>query len=82
MVKILDFGIAWQIRWIETATRDYAVGSLPYMAPELLIGKGASPALICMPWGLRCWRSWVERDGIAQDTEDGHLALAEERLAE
>ena len=83
-VKILDFGIARADQMDrETATRDYAVGSLPYMAPELLIGKGASPASDMYALGVTLLEVMGrKRFGIAQDTEDGHLARVEERLAE
>lgn len=83
-VKILDFGIARADQMDrETATRDYAVGSLPYMAPELLMGKGASPASDMYALGVTLLEVMSrKRFGIALDTEEGHLARLDERLAE
>jgi serine/threonine protein kinase len=82
-IKILDFGIARADQMDrETATRDYAVGSLPYMAPELLVGQGASPASDMYALGVTLIETMTRsRFGIAQDTQEAHSSRVEERLA-
>ena len=80
--KVLDFGIA-RSQGIEREahTTEYQLGSLNYMAPELLIGEDASPASDIYALGVTLFES-IERNryGWAGEDADLHNSKLESRL--
>ena len=82
IVKILDFGIARSTRMDrEAETRAHQLGSLGYMAPELLVGGGASTASDVYALGVvfcECLRR--KRFGWPSETQEAHDRRVAERL--
>ncbi len=81
-VKILDFGIARAEQMERAAqTQEVALGSLYYMAPEVLAGKGASLASDIYALGVTFVESMIRsRFGLAADTEEEHTAKINRKL--
>jgi serine/threonine protein kinase len=52
--KISDFGLARQHHSTTVVTQMAGVGTLPYMAPEVLMALGAQPGDMRMPVTNRC----------------------------
>ena len=80
--KVLDFGIArGQGIDREAHTTEYQLGSLNYMAPELLVGGEASPASDVYALGVTLFES-IERNryGWAGEDIDMHDTKLESRL--
>ena len=80
--KVLDFGIArGQGIDREAHTTEYQLGSLNYMAPELLVGGGASPASDVYALGVTLFES-IERNryGWAGEDLEMHDAKLTSRL--
>jgi len=80
--KVLDFGIArGQGIEREAHTTEYQLGSLNYMAPELLAGDNASPASDMYALGVTLFES-IERNryGWAGEDEEMHTTKLESRL--
>lgn len=80
--KVLDFGIArGQGIEREAHTTEYQLGSLNYMAPELLAGDDASPASDIYALGVTLFES-IERNryGWAGEDEEMHNTKLESRL--
>jgi serine/threonine protein kinase len=81
--KVLDFGIArGQGIDREAHTTEYQLGSLNYMAPELLAGEDASPASDIYALGVTLFES-IERNRYGWAGEDAtmHNTKLESRLA-
>jgi serine/threonine protein kinase len=76
-VKVLDFGIARSDHMDrEATTTEYQLGSLPYMAPELMAGKNASPASDVYSLGVCFYESlgrrrfgWAGEEGESQESQ-------------
>jgi serine/threonine-protein kinase len=76
-VKVLDFGIARSDHMDrEATTTEYQLGSLPYMAPELMAGKTASPASDIYSLGVCFYESlgrrrfgWAGEDADSQNNQ-------------
>ena len=83
-VKVLDFGIARSENFDrEAQTTEYQLGSLNYMAPELLTGGQASPASDVYSLGVTFFECLArDRFGWAGESDDMHGAKLEKRLAE
>ncbi|MEE2751513.1 MAG: serine/threonine-protein kinase [Myxococcota bacterium] len=81
-VKVLDFGIARSDHMNrEAKTQEYALGSLPYMSPELLDGKEASPASDIYALGVTFYETLArQRFGWAGESEELHTSQLEHRL--
>lgn len=80
--KVLDFGIArGQGIDREAHTTEYQLGSLNYMAPELLVGGEASPASDVYALGVTLFES-IERNryGWAGEDLEMHDSKLESRL--
>ena len=80
--KVLDFGIArGQGIEREAHTTEYQLGSLNYMAPELLVGGEASPASDVYALGVTLFES-IERNryGWAGEDEEMHNTKLVSRL--
>ena len=73
-VKVLDFGIARSDNMNrEATTTEYQLGSLPYMSPELMAGKGASTASDIYSLGVTFYESLARRRfGWAGDSPEAH----------
>ena len=82
-VKVLDFGIARSERVDrESHTRGYHVGSLQYMAPELLLGEPASPASDVYALGVTAFECLTRaRFGTALEHADEHAFKCGRRLS-
>lgn len=81
--KVLDFGIA-RSEGInrEAHTTEYRLGSLNYMAPELISGGEASPSSDVYSLGVTLYESIVrERFGWAGESEEMHSLKVRNRLA-
>ncbi len=83
VVKILDFGIARPAGMErEAETKAHQLGSLGYMAPELLVGGGASPASDVYALGVVFYECLVrKRFGWPQETAEAHDGRVAKRLA-
>ena len=83
-VKVLDFGIARSDHMNrEATTTEYQLGSLPYMAPELMAGKGASTASDIYSLGVTFYESLGRRRfGWAGDSPEAHLQQIETRFGD
>lgn len=82
-VKVLDFGIA-RSEGIsrEAETTEYQLGSLNYMAPELLNSGDASPASDIYSLGVTFYECLArERFGWAGEAEDMHAPKLDKRFA-
>ena len=81
-VKILDFGIARSSQMDrEAETKAHQLGSLGYMAPELLEGRGASPASDVYALGVVFYECLLrKRLGWARQTQESHDGHVAERL--
>jgi len=81
-VKVLDFGIARSDHMDrEAETQEYQLGSLPYMAPELLDGSNASPSSDVYSLGVTFYECLArKRFGWAGEAEDLHSNQIETRL--
>jgi serine/threonine protein kinase len=82
-VKVLDFGIA-RSEGInrEAQTTEYQLGSLNYMAPELLNSGDASPASDIYSLGVTFYECLArERFGWAGEAEDMHTPKLDKRFA-
>jgi serine/threonine-protein kinase len=78
-VKVLDFGIARSDHMDrEATTTEYQLGSLPYMAPELMAGKTASPASDIYSLGVCFYESLARRRfgwaGEEADSQNNQIA--------
>jgi len=82
-VKILDFGIARAEQMERAAeTQEVALGSLYYMAPEVLDGRGASLASDIYALGVTFTESLIrERFGLAGDTDEEHSEKVRRKLS-
>lgn len=83
-VKVLDFGIARSDNFDrEASTTEYQLGSLNYMAPELLIGSQASPASDVYSLGVTFFECIArDRYGWAGECDEMHMGKLKKRLAE
>jgi serine/threonine protein kinase len=83
-VKVLDFGIARSDHMErEAETQEYQLGSLPYMAPELMDGGMASPASDIYSLGVTFYESVArKRFGWAGEADDLHGAQVETRMSQ
>jgi serine/threonine protein kinase len=84
-VKILDFGIARSSHHArEAITRDYQLGSMPYMAPEVMGGNKASPASDVYSLGAVLYellgRSRLGWAGELQAAHEAQIGAAMDRL--
>lgn len=81
-VKVLDFGIARSEHMDrEATTTEYQLGSLPYMSPELMAGKGASTASDVYSLGVTFYESLARRRfGWAGDSPEAHEQQIETRF--
>ena len=81
-VKILDFGIARAEQMERAAeTKEIALGTLHYMAPELLAGIGASLASDIYALGITFVESMIrERFGLAGDNREEHTEKINRKL--
>ncbi len=81
-VKVLDFGIARSTQMDrEAETRNYQMGSLRYMAPELMDDKPASPASDIYALGVVGFELLSRmRLGWAGESTDAHEAQLRKRL--
>ncbi len=81
-VKVLDFGIArseHQDR--EAETQNYQLGSLRYMSPELMSGRGASPSSDVYALGVVAFEALArKRLGWAGEAPDVHDNQVQSRL--
>jgi serine/threonine protein kinase len=82
--KVLDFGIArGEGIEREAHTTEYQLGSLNYMAPELLVGNQATPATDIYGLGVTFFESLArDRYGWAGESEALHQQKLESRVAE
>jgi len=82
--KVLDFGIArGEGIEREAHTTEYQLGSLNYMAPELLVGETASPATDVYGLGVTFFESIArDRYGWAGESAALHHQKLDTRLAE
>ena len=83
-VKVLDFGIARASNLErEATTQGVQIGTLSYMAPELLGSGSASPASDLYALGVTLFESLArERFGWASETEESHQRKVGGRLVE
>ncbi len=83
-VKVLDFGIARSENIDREAhTTEYQLGSLNYMAPELLSGGVASPASDVYSLGVTFYECIArDRFGWAGECDDLHTGKLTKRLAD
>ena len=83
-VKVLDFGIARSDHFDREAnTTEYQLGSLNYMAPELLTGSTASPASDVYSLAITFFECLArDRYGWAGESAEMHMSKVEKRLAE
>jgi serine/threonine protein kinase len=83
-VKVLDFGIARSDHMDrEATTTEYQLGSLPYMAPELMAGKNASPASDIYSLGVCFYESLGRRRfGWAGEEADSQESQIKTRFAD
>ncbi len=83
-VKVLDFGIARSDHMErESQTQDYNLGSLRYMAPEMLIKGIASPGSDIYSLGVTAFETFSRlRFGLAGDSQGEHDAKIKARFAE
>jgi len=83
-VKVLDFGIARsEHSEREAETQNHQLGSLRYMAPEMMSGGGASPASDVYALGVVLYESLSRmRLGWAGESEDGHRLQVQARIEE
>ena len=81
-VKVLDFGIARsEHQGREADTQNYQLGSLRYMSPELMSGRGASPASDVYALGVVAFEALArKRLGWAGEAEDVHDNQVQTRL--
>jgi serine/threonine protein kinase len=81
-VKVLDFGIARSERFDREAhTTEYQLGSLNYMAPELLTGGEASPSSDVYSLGVTFYECFArDRFGWAGEAEDMHITKVAKRI--
>lgn len=81
-VKVLDFGIARSDNMNrEATTTEYQLGSLPYMAPELMAGNNASTASDIYSLGVTFFESLARRRfGWAGDSPEAHELQIETRF--
>ncbi len=81
-VKVLDFGIARsEHQEREADTQNYQLGSLRYMSPELMAGKGASPASDVYALGVVTFEALSrKRLGWAGEAADVHGNQVQSRL--
>ncbi len=81
VVKILDFGIARSTQMDrEAETKAHQLGSLGYMAPELMDGGRASPASDVYALGIVLFESLARvRFGWPASSQEAHDAAVEER---
>jgi eukaryotic-like serine/threonine-protein kinase len=84
-VKVLDFGIARSSHHArEAVTKDYQLGSMPYMAPEAMGGKKATAASDVYSLGAVLFellsRSRLGWAGEVQAAHEAQIAAALERL--
>ena len=83
-VKVLDFGIARAENIDrEAQTTEYQLGSLNYMAPELLTGGMASPGSDVYALGVTFFECLDRgRFGWAGESEEMHTGKLEKRIAD
>jgi hypothetical protein len=85
-VKLLDFGIARagaETVEREACTTEYQLGSLPYMAPELMDGSEASPGTDVYSLGVTLYESLArKRFGWAGESLDMHQNQIDTRMGE
>jgi hypothetical protein len=81
-VKVLDFGIARsEHKGRETDTKDYQLGSLHYMAPEMMAGQPASPASDVYALGVVLFEALARlRLGWAAESPLSHDVHVQTRL--
>ncbi len=81
-VKVLDFGIARsEHQGREADTQNYQLGSLRYMSPELMSGRGASPASDIYALGVVAFEALArKRLGWAGEAADVHDNQVQSRL--
>ena len=81
-VKVLDFGIARSDHMDrEASTTEYQLGSLPYMSPELMAGKGASTASDIYSLGVTFYESLGRRRfGWAGEDQETHNRQIDTRV--
>jgi len=81
-VKVLDFGIARsEHQEREADTQNYQLGSLRYMSPELMAGRGASPASDVYALGVVTFEALArKRLGWAGEAADVHANQVQSRL--
>jgi predicted Ser/Thr protein kinase/tetratricopeptide (TPR) repeat protein len=70
-VKVLDFGVASSVETLRNQASDTVVGTLAYMAPELLSGKPASEASDLYALGTLAYEIFL-----------GHHPFASEKLSD
>ena|GEM_PF-1380109 len=83
-VKVLDFGIARSDHMDrEASTTEYQLGSLPYMAPELMAGRSASTSSDVYSLGVTFYESIARRRfGWAGEESDSHNQQIENRFGD
>ncbi|MFH1468050.1 MAG: protein kinase [Pseudomonadota bacterium] len=83
-VKVLDFGIARsEHQGREADTQNYQLGSLRYMSPELMSGRGASHASDVYALGVVAFETLArKRLGWAGEAADVHENQVQSRLEE
>jgi hypothetical protein len=83
-VKVLDFGIARSEHFDrEAQTTEYQLGSLNYMAPELLTGAMASPGSDVYGLGVTFFECLArDRFGWAGESEEMHTGKLTKRIAD
>ena len=83
-VKVLDFGIARSDHMErEASTTEYQLGSLPYMSPELMAGKGASTASDVYSLGVTFYESLGRRRfGWAGEDQEAHGRQIDTRVGD
>jgi len=83
-VKVLDFGIARSDHMDrESHTQDYNLGSLRYMAPEMLLEGRASPASDIYSLGVLAFETVARiRFGLAGDAVEDHQVKVNKKLQE
>ena len=81
-VKVLDFGIARsEHQEREADTQNYQLGSLRYMSPEVMAGRGASPSSDVYALGVVTFEALArKRLGWAGEAADVHLNQVQSRL--
>ncbi len=83
-VKVLDFGIARSDHMErESQTQDYNLGSLRYMAPEMLLVGKASPASDIYSLGVTAFETISRiRFGLAGDSNNEHSNKIRNKFSE